>query len=47
MTPRGEPIVGAVPLAILTWWSLATPILAVLGLLLGWPHPPSVKGTRR
>jgi len=39
-------IVGAVPLAILTWWSVATPILAVLGLLLGWPDPPFLKGAR-
>ena len=29
---------GAVPLAVLTWWSVATPILALLGLLLGWPR---------
>ena len=30
-------LVGAVPLAVLTWWSLVTPLLAVLCLLLGWP----------
>jgi hypothetical protein len=28
--------VGALPLAISTWWSIATPVLAVLALLLGW-----------
>ena len=27
--------VGAVPFAILTWWSLITPLLAVLALLCG------------
>lgn len=27
---------GALPLAITTWWSIATPVLAVLVLLLGW-----------
>jgi uncharacterized membrane protein YfcA len=30
-------LVGAVPLAVLTWWSLVTPLLAVLCLLLGRP----------
>jgi len=29
-------VAGAVPLAVLTWWSIVTPILAVLALLLGW-----------
>jgi hypothetical protein len=28
--------VGALPLAVTTWWSIATPVLAVLVLLLGW-----------
>ncbi|MEW1828633.1 hypothetical protein [Streptomyces sp. NPDC088196] len=27
---------GALPLAVTTWWSIATPVLAVLVLLLGW-----------
>ena len=26
---------GAVPLAVVTWWSIATPLLAGLGLVLG------------
>ena len=29
-------VIGALPLAILTWWSIATPVLAILVLLLGW-----------
>jgi hypothetical protein len=29
-------IVGALPLAVATWWSIATPVLAILVLLLGW-----------
>ena len=29
-------LVGALPLAVLTWWSLVTPVLAVLGVLTGW-----------
>jgi len=45
VTDRSRPaamvllVAGAVPLAVLTWWSVATPILALLGLLLGWPRP--------
>ena len=31
-------LVGAVPLAVLTWWSLVTPLLALLCLVLGWPR---------
>lgn len=27
---------GALPLAVTTWWSIATPFVAVLALLLGW-----------
>ncbi|MFD4873078.1 hypothetical protein ACFWOB_06880 [Streptomyces sp. NPDC058420] len=30
------PAAGALPLAVITWWSIATPVLAVLVLLLGW-----------
>jgi len=29
-------VLGALPLAILTWWSIATPVLAIDVLLLGW-----------
>ena len=29
-------VLGALPLAILTWWSIATPVLAIVVLLLGW-----------
>jgi hypothetical protein len=28
--------VGALPLAVATWWSIVTPVLALLALLLGW-----------
>jgi hypothetical protein len=37
---------GRAPLALTTWWSVATPLLAVLCLLLGWPLPsPAVSTT--
>jgi uncharacterized membrane protein len=29
-------LIGALPLAIATWWSIITPLIAVLVLLLGW-----------
>jgi hypothetical protein len=29
-------LLGALPLAIVTWWSIATPVLAIVVLLLGW-----------
>lgn len=29
-------LIGALPLAIVTWWSIATPVLAVIALILGW-----------
>ena len=29
-------VLGALPLAIVTWWSIATPVLALVVLLLGW-----------
>jgi hypothetical protein len=29
-------VIGALPLAIRTWWSIATPVLAILTLLLAW-----------
>lgn len=43
VAPRSRPIaaglllLGALPLAVATWWSIATPLLAVLCLVLGWP----------
>jgi hypothetical protein len=30
-------LTGALPLAIVTWWSIATPVLAIVVLLLGRP----------
>lgn len=30
-------LVGTVPLAVLTWWSVATPVLAVVTIAVGWP----------
>jgi hypothetical protein len=30
-------LLGALPLAVTTWWSVATPLLAALCLLLAWP----------
>jgi len=29
-------VIGALPLAVATWWSIATPVLAILALILGW-----------
>ena len=29
-------VLGALPLAVITWWSIATPVLAILALVLGW-----------
>ncbi|MDT7553364.1 MAG: hypothetical protein QOI16_1900 [Pseudonocardiales bacterium] len=43
VAPRSRPtaagllLLGALPLAMTTWWSVVTPLLAVLCLLLGWP----------
>jgi len=31
-------VLGITPLVALTWWSLATPLLAVCGLVVGWPR---------
>jgi uncharacterized membrane protein YsdA (DUF1294 family) len=39
--------VGALPLAISTWWSIATPVLAILALLLGWFAVRSARQPRR
>ena len=36
--------VGAAPLAVVTWWSMITPVLAVLALVCGGV---SIAGTRR
>jgi hypothetical protein len=44
VTPRSRAVaavlllLGALPLAVTTWWSVATPLLAALCLLLGWPR---------
>jgi hypothetical protein len=44
VTPRSRAVaavrllLGAPPLAVSTWWSAATPLLAVLRLLPGWPQ---------
>jgi hypothetical protein len=44
VAPRSPPIatglllLGTLPLAVMTWWSVVTPLLAVLCLLLGWPR---------
>jgi hypothetical protein len=29
-------VIGALPLAVATWWSIATPVLGILALVLGW-----------
>lgn len=29
-------MIGALPLAIATWWSIATPVLAIVAIFLGW-----------
>jgi hypothetical protein len=29
-------IIGALPLAVGTWWSILTPVLAILALILGF-----------
>lgn len=31
-------VLGSLPLSVLAWWSITTPVLAVLTLLLGWPR---------
>ena len=35
---------GALPLAVSTWWNAATPLLAVLRLLPGWPQRSRTTG---
>jgi hypothetical protein len=42
-------VIGALPLAIATWWSIVTPLIALLLLLLGWivlTRKPTVPGVR-
>ena len=29
-------VVGTLPLAVVTWWSIVTPVLAIVVLILGW-----------
>ena len=31
-------LLGTLPLAVTTWWSLATPLLAALCVVLAWPR---------
>lgn len=31
-------VAGTLPLAVFTWWSIVTPVLAVLALAVGWPR---------
>ena len=42
-------VIGALPLAVETWWSIITPLIAVLVILLGWivlAQKPTVPGAR-
>lgn len=43
-------LAGALPVAVATWWSIITPLLAVLALLFGWlvtRRPPTWGRTTR
>jgi uncharacterized membrane protein len=43
-------VIGALPLAIATWWSIITPLIALLVLLLGWivlARKATMPGVRR
>jgi len=40
-------LLGALPLAVVTWWSVATPVLAVLALALGRSAIRNVHHTSR
>jgi hypothetical protein len=40
-------VVGALPFAIATWWSLVTPLIALLTLLIGAAVRPNVTGATR
>ena len=52
VTPRSRAvsavllILGPLPLAVTTWWSVATPLLAVPCLLLGWPQRSRTTGAK-
>jgi hypothetical protein len=37
-------VLGVAPLVALTWWSIATPVIAIACLILGWPPrtPPTI-----
>ena len=40
MPPRAGPILliaAALPFAVITWWSVVTPVLAILVIAIGWP----------
>jgi hypothetical protein len=39
-------LLGALPLAVNTWWSPAIPLLGVLCLLLDWPWRSRITGPR-
>jgi hypothetical protein len=49
-------VAGALPFAVATWWSVVTPLIAVLALALGtgstfatmrpWPFPPATRSSR-
>lgn len=40
-------VAGTVPLAASTWWSIATPVLALAALTLGWMAAHSLSRSRR
>jgi len=40
-------VIGALPLAVATWWSIVTPVLAVLALGLGWSAIRNVSHPQR
>lgn len=43
-------LAGALPVAVATWWSIVTPLLAVLALLFGWMvirRPPTWRRTTK
>jgi hypothetical protein len=52
VTPRSRAVAavlllrGALPLAVSSWWSAATPLLAVLRLLPGWPQRSRSTGAK-
>jgi hypothetical protein len=39
-------VAGALPLAMVTWWSIVTPVLAILALVLGWFAVRNLDGHR-